>query len=78
MTRTPRGRGRLRWTPRPRSELQCRINAATASAAGNNLTLNLEIGFKTGFSGAKAVFGEALDNAGTSTGYQALGTWQVP
>jgi len=61
------------------SNSQCTINLAGSSAtiSGTNLTLALEISFKSGFFGAKNVYMLAADAAAT-TGWQPRGTWTVP
>jgi Putative binding domain, N-terminal len=58
---------------------QCAINAtgSSVSANGNTLTLTLAITFKAGFGGNKAVYLAARSNTQNS-GWQALGTWDVP
>jgi hypothetical protein len=58
---------------------QCSINASSssASASGDNLTLNLAINFKTAFAGHRIFYTAARSNTQNS-GWQALGTWSVP
>jgi len=58
---------------------QCTVYGLTASAVGvgNTLTLSVGIDFRRRFSGMKAVFMQASDQAGDSSGYSALGTWTV-
>jgi Viral BACON domain len=58
---------------------QCAINAtgSSVSASGNTLTLTLAITFKAGFGGNKAVYMAARSNTQNS-GWQAIGTWNVP
>jgi len=60
------------------SNSQCSITAAGSSAAGsgNTLTVTLPITFAPGFAGNKAVYLSAQDASSTS-GWQALGTWGV-
>jgi len=63
----------------PLSNSQCTVNPATASVSvsGNNLTVYFPITFKAAFSGTKTVWGQAIDNSGLSTAFQAAGTWTV-
>jgi hypothetical protein len=58
---------------------QCGVSGAGASvgAAGDNLTLILPVTFKAGFAGRKVVYLAALSGTANS-GWQPLGTWQVP
>jgi uncharacterized repeat protein (TIGR02543 family) len=58
---------------------QCTINTAgsSASASGNTLTLNLAITFTSGFGGNRIFYTAARSNTQNS-GWQALGTWNVP
>jgi uncharacterized repeat protein (TIGR01451 family) len=59
---------------------QCTLtgSASSVTVLGNVLTLNLAIGFQSGFAGAKNVYGSAQSSGGVSTGLQTLGTWTVP
>ncbi|MEO7652932.1 MAG: SBBP repeat-containing protein, partial [Bryobacteraceae bacterium] len=56
---------------------QCSVDVAgsSVSVSGNNLTLNLSLVFKVGFAGAKTVSMNVTNNAATSSGWQAMGTW---
>ena len=58
---------------------QCRINGSgsSVSASGSTLTLTLDISFSAGFSGNKIFYTAARSNTQNS-GWQALGTWNVP
>ena len=58
---------------------QCTINGtgSSVSASGNTLTLTLAITFASGFSGNKIFYTAARSNSQNS-GWQALGTWNVP
>ncbi|MCX6625696.1 MAG: hypothetical protein NTY38_32465 [Acidobacteria bacterium] len=62
------------------SNTQCSVSSSGSSAswAGNTLTLTLAITFSANYSGNKLVFLAAHDKSSSSTGWQALGTWQVP
>src|SRR5277367_3259074 len=57
---------------------QCTLNASgsSASASGNNLTVNLEITFAAADVGAKNVYME-VKNATLDTGWVQKGTWTV-
>jgi len=59
---------------------QCAINAGSSSVSrsGNTLTLRANITFKPVFAGSKVIRLLAMDLAGQSSGFQALGTWSVP
>ena len=56
---------------------QCTLNGTGSSVAtsGNNLTLNLALTFKAGFTGTKTVYMQAQDVAGASSGWVSKGTW---
>jgi hypothetical protein len=58
---------------------QCILNGAASSvaASGNLLTLTLALTFQPAFQGAKTVYLQAANPAGT-TAWQAAGTWTVP
>jgi uncharacterized repeat protein (TIGR01451 family) len=58
---------------------QCTLtgSASSVTTSGNTLTLNLAIGFQSGFAGAKNVYGSAQSAGGASTGLQQLGSWTV-
>ena len=61
------------------SNSQCSINAgaATVTASGTNLTLNLPVTFTAAYAGAKTTFMYAAgSNAGS--GWQTMGSWAVP
>jgi sugar lactone lactonase YvrE len=45
---------------------------------GNQLQLNVAIGFASSFSGIKSTWGNAVSKQGTMSGWQQLGTWTVP
>jgi List-Bact-rpt repeat protein len=61
------------------SNSQCTINGAGGSvtASGNTLTLTLAVTFASGFGGNKIFYTAARSNSQNS-GWQALGTWNVP
>ncbi|HEY1758522.1 MAG TPA: Ig-like domain-containing protein [Bryobacteraceae bacterium] len=58
---------------------QCTINGSgsSVSASGNTLTLTLNITFAPAFAGNK-IFYMAARSATQNSGWQALGTWNVP
>ena len=58
---------------------QCSVNASGSysSGSGNNLTLNLSLTFKPGFSGGQFIYAEVYDGMQDS-GWQQKGTWTVP
>jgi hypothetical protein len=58
---------------------QCTISGAgsSVSASGNTLTLTLAVTLAPGFAGNKVIYTAARSNTQNS-GWQALGTWDVP
>ena len=62
------------------SNSQCTVNGAGSSAvgSGNTLTLTLNIGFNSGFTGNKVIYTAARDTGTGNSGWQALGTWGAP
>jgi hypothetical protein len=58
---------------------QCILNGlnSTASVGGTNLTLNINITFKPGFTGSKNDYLYVQNNAGQYSGWQKLGTWNT-
>ena len=62
------------------SNSQCTItaNASSVTVSGNQLTVNLNITFKAGFTGPKGVWMAAQTLAAQTSPWQALGAWQVP
>ncbi|MCW5983042.1 MAG: hypothetical protein KIT09_33445, partial [Bryobacteraceae bacterium] len=61
------------------SNSQCSISGtgASASGAGNQLTLTVPVTFQASFSGTKNDYLFAQDNAGLTSGWQQKGTWTV-
>jgi uncharacterized protein (TIGR03437 family) len=59
---------------------QCTVNATGSSvvASGNSLVLALSITFSAGFAGNKVTYMAAGSNTLPNSGWQALGTWNVP
>jgi hypothetical protein len=59
---------------------QCTINGtgSSVSGAGNTLTLTLSITFASGFAGNQIVYTAARNSSTGNSGWQALGTWNVP
>jgi hypothetical protein len=62
------------------SNTQCLFSGAgsTATGSGGTLTLTLNLSFSPNFAGSKVVYLAVQDPAGNSSGWQALGTWNVP
>jgi hypothetical protein len=58
---------------------QCSVNAATATVTltGNTLALNVTVTFKQAFAGAKSVYLHSVDEAGSNSGWQQLGSFTV-
>ena len=56
---------------------QCTIHAATSGStkSGNNLTVNVDISFRTGFTGTKNIYQFSGDTMGQGSGWQLMGTW---
>jgi large repetitive protein len=61
------------------SNSQCSVNVAAASvtASGTDLTVNLPVMFTTAYAGAKSTYMYAAGSSANS-GWQAMGTWTVP
>jgi len=59
---------------------QCSINGAASSVAGsgNTLALTLAVAFAPGFGGNQVLYLAAQDKSTANSGWQALGTWDVP
>ncbi len=59
---------------------QCSISGSSSSVAGsgNSMTLNLTLTFASTFAGRKLIYSAARDAASNTSGWQAMGTWQVP
>ena len=59
---------------------QCTIHVATSSVSGsgNNLTLNVDIEFDTGYAGLKGIYAWMKDYAPLTDGWEQIGTWTVP
>lgn len=60
---------------------QCSVlgSGSSVAASGNALTLTLNLTMSTpAFRGARVVYGAARDMAGNNSGWQAIGTWNVP
>ena len=62
------------------SNNQCSINGtgSSVSASGTTLTLTLNMSFTSGFAGNKVVYMAAADTGTNNSGWQTLGTWNVP
>jgi uncharacterized repeat protein (TIGR01451 family) len=61
------------------SNSQCSINAAAASvtASGTGLTVNLPVTFTPAYAGTKSTYMFAA-GSGANSGWQSMGTWTVP
>jgi hypothetical protein len=59
---------------------QCSIDLGFSNAVllGNTLTLNLVMGFKPAFAGAKNIYMSGSDVGGNASGWQTRGLWNVP
>ena len=70
----------LNGTANSLTNSQCTVTGlgSSASAAGNQLAVTLNIGFKPAFAGRKAIWLGAATLAGQSSNWQALGIRQVP
>jgi hypothetical protein len=62
------------------SNSQCTISAAGSSAlvSGNSIILALNITFRPAFSGNKLIYQAGREADDTTSGWQAVGTWNVP
>ncbi len=56
---------------------QCTIFGATSGStkSGNNLTVNVDIGFRSGFAGLKNIYQFSGDTLGEGSGWRSMGTW---
>lgn len=60
---------------------QCSVlgSGSSVSTSGNSLSLSLNLSMSTpAFRGARIVYAAARDLAGNNSGWQAIGTWNVP
>lgn len=58
---------------------QCSVSASgNGSSSGNDLSGSLTFNFTPAFAGNKVIYMAARDLQGGNSGWQALGTWQVP
>jgi hypothetical protein len=62
------------------SNSQCTVNGSSsyATGTGNTLTLNLSLNFLASFGGNKVFYLAARDLQGGNSGWQPLGTWNIP
>jgi len=62
------------------SNSQCTVNAAglTVDGGGDALALTIALTFSASFAGNQAVYLAARDREGGNSGWQPLGTWNVP
>ncbi len=56
---------------------QCTIYGATSvsTKSGTDLTVNVDIGFRSGFAGLKNIYQFSGDTLGEGSGWQLMGTW---
>jgi glucose/arabinose dehydrogenase len=56
---------------------QCTIYGATSGSTkvATDLTINLDISFRSGFAGVKSIYQFSGDTSGATTGWQSVGTW---
>jgi hypothetical protein len=59
---------------------QCVVSGtgSSVSVSDNNVTLNLALGLKPAFAGAKIIYMQAFDRSGVNTDMQPRGGWTVP
>ena len=59
---------------------QCALNGAgsSVSGSGNTYTVTLAVTFQPAFAGNKIIYMAARENGPANSGWQALGTWNVP
>lgn len=60
------------------SQCSLAVTNSSVSLSGNVLTLNLRITFASTYTGTKNILMFASNSSGTTSGWQALGTWTVP
>jgi len=67
-------------TPETLQNSHCKLDVLDASVttAGNILTVTIPISFTTSFAGPKQVYSLAIDNNGSESGWQQVGSWNVP
>jgi hypothetical protein len=56
----------------------CSVTGVTADGAGSTFTVTLSLTFLASFGGDQVVYAAVRDLAGNNSGWQAMGTWQVP
>ncbi|MEZ5354547.1 MAG: hypothetical protein R2762_18095 [Bryobacteraceae bacterium] len=56
----------------PLQNSQCKINAGSRTASGNDYTLSLSIEFAKGFAGRRLAFSGVVDSSGGNSGWQPL------
>ena len=57
---------------------QCTIGPAMAAGSGNTLTLTLNVAASSTFKGSRIFYLAARDGVGGNSGWQPMGTWNVP
>ncbi|MBA3974428.1 MAG: hypothetical protein C0504_09455 [Candidatus Solibacter sp.] len=58
-------------------QCELRLAGSAVSVSGANLDLNLDLGFRSGFGGAKLIYAKAVNGSGLSTGWLQPGAWTV-
>jgi len=58
----------------------CQLDSAASSASttAQGLALDLTVNFRPALAGARVIYGRTLDDLGSDSGWQRLGTWTVP
>ncbi len=58
---------------------QCTVIGGSSSmtTSGSTVTLNVALSFQASFDGAKVVYGNVVNQAGSTSGWTLLGTWTV-
>lgn len=70
--------GLLGGSPNTIGNAQCTIHGLTSgsSKTGADLTTNVDVSFRSGFSGSKAIYQFSGDTLGGTSGWQAMGTFK--
>jgi hypothetical protein len=58
----------------------CQIDpaASSASTTAQGLALDITVNFRPALAGDRVIYGRTLDDVGSDTGWQRMGTWTVP
>jgi len=60
------------------SNSQCILSRASVTTSGQDLTLSVELTFKSGFFGTKLAYAALQTASGGNSGWQASGSWIIP